>query len=185
MVEEKHEHKPIEGIKEEKSSDNNKEKMPEIKQEDKKGTKKQEKVKREYAIVNAKNVNMSLKHAVAICRVIRQKSISEAISFLEQVLRKEKAVPMKGELPHRKGMMSGRYPAKASEMIIKILKSLMANSIANGLDIDEVIISDAIPNTGGRATASKKGKKVHLTLIAREKSRKKDEQKKENEESKK
>jgi len=60
---------------------------------------------------------------------------------------------------------------KNIEKIIKILKSLMANSIANGLDMDEIIISEAIPNTGGKATSSKKGKRVHITLVAKEKNK--------------
>jgi ribosomal protein L22 len=132
---------------------------------------KQEKVKKDKAVVNVKNVHMSLKHAVAICRVIKNKNIIEAIYLLEKVTKKEIAIPMKGELPHRKGMMSGRYPFNASEKIIKILKSLMANSIANGLDMDEIIISEAIPNTGGKATSSKKGKRVHITLVAKEKNK--------------
>jgi len=142
----------------------------EVKTEEKVEEKKTEKVKKDKAIVNAKNINMSLKHAIAICKMIKKKNIAESISLLEQVTMIKKAVPMRGELPHRKGMMSGRYPQKAAKTIIKLLKSLTSNCIANGLDLDKTIIAEAIPNTAGKATNSKKGKKIHLTLKAIEKS---------------
>lgn len=187
MNEEKHKHadekveKIVSNASQEKAEEEVKEEKKETQAEEKiekVETKKQEKTKKDKAVVNAKNLNASLKHTVAICKMIKKKSMEEAISMLEEVKITKRAVPMTGELPHRKGMMSGRYPLKASKMMIKILKSLTANCIANGLDLDKTIITEAIPNTAGKATSSKKGKKIHLTLIAREKSWENQEKKK-------
>ena len=83
---------------------------------------------------------------------------------------KKKAVPMKGEIPHRKGkMMSGRYPKKASENFIKLLKSLEAN--ARNHDVDEPVIVEAIANKAQRPY-SRFGrwqkKRTHVMIKARE-----------------
>ena len=52
-----------------------------------------------------------------------------------------KAVPMIGEIPHRKGkMMSGRYPINASKQFIMLLKSLKANALVNELELENSVI---------------------------------------------
>ncbi len=94
------------------------------------------------AIVNGKDLGISTKHAVAICNFIKGKNIDKAILILEDVAKLKKPVPMKGEIPHRKGnIMSGRYPVKASKVFIQLLKSLKSNAIAKGLEIENYIIS--------------------------------------------
>jgi len=119
-------------------------------EEKKKPIQKKPVVKKTEAIVNAVNLPISAKYAVAICKFIKNKKIENAISNLEQVLIFKKAVPMKGEIPHRKGkgMMSGRYPKKATEHFIKLLKSLLANATANGLE--NPIIVESVANTASR-----------------------------------
>lgn len=106
--------------------------------------------KKNFAVVNASDLPISTKHSKAICKFIKGKKIEDAISDLEQVLALKKAVPMKGEIAHQKGkgMMSGRFPKKASENFIKLLKSLSANSINN--EVENPVIVEAISNIGSR-----------------------------------
>ena len=131
----------------------------------------QEKKKKTEAIVMAQNIPISTKHSAAICRFIKNKKIDSAISDLEAVLKFKKVVPMRGEIPHRhgKGMMSGRFPKKASENFIKLLKSLKANSNYNGLE--DPIIVEAVANIGerpfGRFGAVRK-KRTHIKLVAKD-----------------
>lgn len=150
---------------------------PEEKAEEKKAeTKVQEKPKKTEAVVNAYDVPISTKHSAAICRFIRGKKIEDAVSDLEAVLNLKKAVPMRGEIPHRrgKGMMSGRFPIKAAKNFIKLLKSLSANS--DNLGIDEPVIAEAVANIGarpyGRFGAVRK-KRTHIKIVARNKSNEK------------
>jgi ribosomal protein L22 len=107
-------------------------------------TKKQEikkvednKPKKTEAKVNAKSLPISTKHAMAILNMIRNKTIDEAIPLLELAEKKKIPVPMRGEIPHRKGIMSGRYPLNALSHIIKVLKSLKANALANELELEK------------------------------------------------
>lgn len=112
-----------------------KEQKTEEKMKDKKSVIKN--VKNE-AIVNGNSLSMSTKEAVAICNFIRGREIDSAIKRLEKVVEFKLAVPMKGEIPHRKGnIMSGRYPVKAVKEFIRLLKSLKANGTVNGLELEK------------------------------------------------
>jgi len=132
--------------------------------------KKVEKKKKEIAKVNVKNLPISTKVAGSICRFIKNKKIDLAINDLKEVMMKKKAVPMKGEIPHRRLIMSGRYPVSASKYFIKALESLKANS----LDLEEPVISLAVANIGQRLTGRTgiKRKRTHVLLIAKERKEK-------------
>ncbi len=142
---------------------------------------KKEKPKKTEAFVKAKDIDISTKQATAICSMIRNKNPQKGIEMLEKVLRKELAVPCKGEIPHKKRghriskKVEGRYPQKASRAFIKILKNLIANAGINGLDTDQLIITKAEANQASRpvkptrlAYGRKKFKRTHIYLIAKE-----------------
>lgn len=143
-------------------------KKPEIKKEDKKKT--SPKVKKTFAVVNATNLPISTKKSMAVCKFIKGKKIGDAIRDLEQVVLIKKAVPMRGEIPHRKGkIMSGGFPKKTAEHFIKLLKSLSANSLVN--ELDEPFIAEAVVNIGARPSGrfgTIKRKRTHVKLVAKE-----------------
>jgi ribosomal protein L22 len=60
-----------------------------------------------------------------------------------------KAIPMRGEIPHRRGMMSGRYPVKGANEFIKLLKSLKSNALVKEIELEKYQIH-AIPNNAPR-----------------------------------
>lgn len=146
----------------------------EHKHEEKKEDKKKQAVqivKKEEAFAKGLNLHASKKHCMYISDFIKNKPIDQAISELQDVVKMKRAIPFKGEIPHRKGkMMSGRYPVKASKQIINILKALKGNSIVNGLDLDKTRISFASANWDSRP--AKKGgmrfKRAQVLLKARE-----------------
>jgi len=127
--------------------------------------------KKTQAFVNGNSLPISTKQSVAICKFIKGKKINDAIEYLEKVVVGKKAIPMRGEIPHRKGkMMSGRFPKNASQQFIKLLKSLGANANANNLE--EPIISEAIANKAqrpyGRFGRTQK-KRSHVLIKCKEK----------------
>lgn len=149
-------------------------KAEETKVEEKKEEKKKEvkKTKKDEAIVNGVSLPISTKDSVAICRFIKGKTIEKAIADLEEVLKFKKAIPMKGEIPHRKGkgIMAGRYPVKPVEHFIILLKTLGANANVNG--VEEGIIVEAIPNRASRPYGrfgSIKRKRTHVKIKVMEK----------------
>ena len=129
-----------------------------------------EKPKRTKAVVNAFNVPISTKHSAAICRFIKRKKIHEAVRDLELVAMIKKPIPMKGEIPHRKGrMMSGRFPEKAAREFIILLKSLSSDSVYHGLE--NPVIAEAVANIGSRPFGRRgiRRKRTHIMIVAEEK----------------
>ncbi len=130
------------------------------------------------ASVNGKNLSISIKHAVAICNLIRNKDIESAIKILEEVTMLKRAVPMSGEIPHRRGIMSGRYPVKGSRIIINLLKSLKANALVKEIELEKFKIY-AMPNVASRpykrfGQGRMKRSHIMLKLIHLEKKNKKE-----------
>ncbi len=111
------------------------------KKDDKKDEKKKEVSKKEEAIARGTSLRASKKHIMYICNFIKGKTCDTAISQLSEVLTYKRAIPFKGEIPHRKGdMMSGRYPQNATRIMINVLKALRGNIIVNGLDSEKAKI---------------------------------------------
>jgi len=120
------------------------------------------------AFVNGKNIPISTKQSIGICKFIKGKRIGDAIRDLEAVEKMRKAVPMKGEIPHRKGKMSsGRYPQVAAKNFVVLLKSLAGNSS----EMDDPVIIEAKANFGsrplGRFGRTKK-KRSNIKIIVKE-----------------
>jgi len=115
-------------------------------------------------------LSISKKHSMYICSFIKNKSVESAIADLEQVLKFKKAVPYKGEIPHRHGMMSGRYPINASKAFISVLKGLKGNIVVSGLAPDKARITFASASWASRP--QRKGgarfKRTHVVIKARE-----------------
>ena len=132
----------------------------------------EKKIKKENAITLGRNLHISKKHSMYICNFIRRKKIEDAMKDLEMVQKYKKAIPFKGEIPHRKGkgMMSGRYPIKSVGVFMNLLKTLKGNSIVNGLDIGKTIIFSASANWGSRPMrrGNTRGKRTNVILEARE-----------------
>ena len=77
------------------------------------------------------NQRISTKASLEIASHLRGKNTEDAKVFLEAVLKKEKAVPFKrftDGVGHKKGMAAGRYPAKASQSFLTLIKSVEANA---------------------------------------------------------
>lgn len=163
-LEEKTEEKKVEETKVEEKVEG---KIKEKKKEEKKVVK----VKKTEAVVNGKSIPISTLDGMFICKFIKKKTIEKAIADLEMVLKFKKAIPMKGEIPHRKGkIMSGRYPLNAVGYFIRLLKSLQSNANANGMD--EPIIVEAIANKAyqpfGRFGTIRR-KRTHIKIKVMEK----------------
>lgn len=155
-------------------------KLEEVKEESKKEVKKKEekKVKKTEAVVYGRALPISTRQAVEIGRFIKYKKISYAIELLEKVVKKKIAVPFRGEFPHRKGkdlkgnsMMGGKFPQNASKEFIRLLKALSANSNANGMDLENTIVIEVIPNKSGKQYhrfGSTQFKRTHLMIKSKE-----------------
>ena len=142
----------------------------------------------EYKI-NAKDLGISTKVSVEICNLLRNKQVKNAQKILERVIEKKEAVPYKRykkEIPHRPGKMAtGRYPIKASQTILKLLKGGLTSAQNQGLTGNLIISHISAHKAGnqwhfGRARR-RRMKKTHLKIILKEEKkndRKKDDKQK-------
>jgi len=144
------------------------------KEEIKKEKKTVQKVKKDFAILNSYNISVSSKVSRDICNFIRYKPIERALKELKEITQFKRALPMRGEYPHRKGndIMAGRYPQNAVNHFIKLLDSLNANSGVNG--IEEPVILEAVANIASKPFArfgrwKRKSTNVYLKSVEKNK----------------
>lgn len=169
--EEQNQEKPIQ---EEKKYESQKEPKKDFSSEKKE--KKQKAVqlteKKTEAFTRGTSLPISKKHSMYLGDFIKNKKIDDAIVDLEKVTKYKKIVPFKGEIPHRKGkgMMSGRYPIKASQFFIKMLKGLRGNALVNGLDLEKTRIVFSSANWAHRPPRreGRKAKRTHVLIKASE-----------------
>ncbi|HYS71611.1 MAG TPA: 50S ribosomal protein L22 [Thermoplasmata archaeon] len=86
---------------------------------------------------------ISPKKAVEVCRAIRGKTVEDAKEYLERVIALTQAVPMKRHkmmVAHKPGIGPGRYPVKVARHFLKVLQSAEENAGYKGLDVDNMRI---------------------------------------------
>lgn len=125
--------------------------------------------------VKGLDLPISTKHSIEICDFIRHKPITKIKKYLELVLEKKEALPLKRfhkDRGHRKGNLGpGFYPAKAAKEFIILLKSLEANAKNKGLNVNDLIISKAMANKASRPfrygrKRGLKARRTHVELLA-------------------
>jgi len=108
-----------------------------------------------------KELHISPKHSVEICRAIRGLPVASAIDMLEAVERKEEAIPFrrynkcvphqKTRGPYKKKTGPGRFPVKASKAIRLVILSAQENAekqIDDLTDIDDLRIATSAASRG-------------------------------------
>ncbi len=129
----------------------------------------------ETATLNVKNLPISTKKSIEICRFIRNMEIQKAKKILSNVVNLKQAVPyvrFKMNIPHKPGMSSARYPAKTSKYILGLLESIEHNAIKEGLSKD-LYIAHISANKGirqwhGGRQRRRKTKSTNIKIVLKE-----------------
>ncbi len=98
-----------------------------------------------------KELHISKKHAHEISSAIRGMKLDTARGFLKGVTELKQAVPYKRytcNVPHRRGMCTGRYPQKAAKEFLKVLLNAENNAKYKGLDSENLKITHVVTKTG-------------------------------------
>ncbi len=123
-------------------------------------------VKKKIIKAVGRNLPISTKVGAAIAKFIKGNTIEKATEKLQMVAKLKIAVPMKGEIPHRKGkIMSGRFPKRAALEVIELLKTLKGNTIQH--EMEEGIITSVVANKGPKVYGKMgrvQKKRTHLTI---------------------
>ncbi len=138
-----------------------------------------------YAKAFGRNLPLSLKDSVNICRALKGMRLEDAKDYLEDVIKKKRAVPYfryLDSISHRKGMGPGRYPVKEAKYILKVLVNAEANAEDKELDTDSLFIMHIAAHKGevykrytpramGRSTEIRRDR-VHIEVILEEREEK-------------
>jgi len=130
------------------------------------------------AKVCARNQRISRKDSIVIGRFIKGMKLSSAKSYLNEVLKKKKAIPytiFKTNLAHKKGMGPGRYPLIVTRKFLELLNSAEKNAEYLGLEKEKLIVSNVHASKGPthyrpRRTRyrGEQMKSTHLSIIVKE-----------------
>lgn len=130
-----------------------------------------------YATAMGKDLPISTKQSIEICKYIRGKSLQRAKKILEEVMEEKQPIPFTRfttDLGHKPGIGSGRYPYKASMAILSLLKSVEANAQVKGLSTNNLVIYHISANKAstpwryGRKRRVK-AKRTHVEVVVAEK----------------
>ena len=128
--------------------------------------------KKDVAVARGRSYPISTKQSQYLCAFVKNKTIDQALADLAAVQILKKAVPFKGEIPHRKGpMMSGRYPVKAAGYFVNLVKALRGNILVNQMDVEKSKITTAAATQARRPSRRRgrqHGKRTHVTLESKE-----------------
>lgn len=124
---------------------------------------------------------ISTKVAIEMSNFLRGRNTKTAKAILERILNMEQALPFKrftDGVGHKagKGMAAGRYPQKASQAFLDLIKLVENNAQQKGLSEDLVIVHLAAhkastPYRFGRQSR-RKMKRTHVELVLKEDTRK-------------
>ena len=128
------------------------------------------------ALASGKNIRISHKSSIEICKFITGKDVDSAIDYLDDVVDIKKAIPYTRFVTHqahRKGnMRTGKYPVNAATEFIKLLRNVKNNAENKGFNTGKIIIKNAQANKGsqfrrGRRAFGRRQSKstnVHITV---------------------
>ncbi|MCX8167103.1 MAG: 50S ribosomal protein L22 [Candidatus Micrarchaeota archaeon] len=109
------------------------------------------KSKRQHAKARLEDINASFKDLCAVCDNVRNMRVQDAILFLS--LAKDMRIPVyyrrwNKKLGARKELKGkkGRYPEKAARLVLKLLKSAVANAEQKNLDVENLYIAHIAAN---------------------------------------
>jgi large subunit ribosomal protein L22 len=98
------------------------------------------------ARARGKDLRVSYKNSIEICRAIRGMAVEDAKSYLENVMEKKQAVPFikhKGHINHRKGagFGPGKFPVNAAKAVLDLIQVVENNAEYKGLDPESMYIA--------------------------------------------
>jgi len=106
------------------------------------------------AKASGREIKVSHKAAREVCNAVKGMELSTAKIFLRDAIAKKKPIPYTRytkKLGHKGGMEKrfvGRYPVKAAEQVLRIIKAAEANAENKGLDVDRLRIMHAAAYPG-------------------------------------
>ncbi|MCF7871812.1 50S ribosomal protein L22 [Candidatus Woesearchaeota archaeon] len=150
-------------------------------------------LKENMARALVKDASISTKTSIEMAKFLKGKTTEKAKTILNRVLEKKTAIPFTrftNGLGHRagSGIGTGRFPQKATEEFLDLIKSVEANAQAKGLSTNLKIIHLLANKASNQfhygRQRRRKYKRTHLELVVEEQEETKQDNKKANKKAK-
>lgn len=110
------------------------------------------------ASARLEDARISLKHAIIVCRHLKNKRLEKAKIFLNNLI-------------ERKASLGGKYYVSAAKKILEVLRNAEANAIQKNLNLEKTFIKVATAEKGPtfirpRSRARFRGRRIKSTNIA-------------------
>ena len=123
-----------------------------------------------------RDLPISTKHSVVVCKFIKGKDVQLAKKILANVIALKQPVPYpkyNWDLGHKKGMTAGRYPKKTSAEILKIIESAEINAQFKGMNTSQLKIAHVAAHGASRPYHASRHrghhmKRTHVEIILQE-----------------
>lgn len=128
-----------------------------------------------------RSLPISFKQSVEICNFIRNKNVNYVKDILSDIVNQKEAVPFRRfntHIGHKKKIMAGRYPKKASTKILNLINHVEANAQFKGLNTANLVITHINANKASKVMHSGRkrsieAKRTNVEIIVQEESGKK------------
>ncbi len=132
--------------------------------------------KENMAYVAGVNLGISSKVSIELASWIRGKSVEKAKAMLERVIAMKEAVPYKRfnkDVGHKPGIGPGRYPVKASQEFLGLIKSAESNAVDKGLNPADLFILHISADRAAQQwkygrQRRRKAKRTHVKIVLKE-----------------
>ncbi|MFQ6127629.1 MAG: 50S ribosomal protein L22 [Thermoplasmata archaeon] len=105
-----------------------------------------------------KELPISTKKSVEVCRALRGMNVEDAKELLEEVIEKKRVIPYRKyrrTVSHKKGGVAGGYPVRVAKAILKVLEDAQSNAEMNELDPEAMRIEVIAAHRGRRTEGFK------------------------------
>lgn len=123
-----------------------------------------------------RDLNISTKYSVLLCKSIRGKSVKKAIDILENIISGKKPLAMtryNKDTAHKAEIGPGKYPVKAASVILRMVKSAQSNAQNIGLSTNDLVIDHIVSHKASRPwhfgrQRRRKMKRSHIEICLKE-----------------
>jgi len=118
-------------------------------------------------VVKGRDLPISTKKSMVLCKLIRNKKIDPSLKLLDEVIKKKKGIKLNKKETLKAGKGT-KYPISTAKYFVKMIKSLNANAGSKGFDQSKLVISLAKADKAARpmkpGSRLRKFKRTHVIL---------------------
>lgn len=131
------------------------------------------------AFAVGKDLSISTKKAVEVCKKVRNKNLASAKKILEDTIALKTPIPFtrfNRDMGHKPGIAAGRFPVKTAKLILEVIESAESNAQNKGLNTHHLVVHHICAQKASRpphyGRRRRKTKRTHIEVVLQEQKKK-------------